>query len=77
MVEPDGAFEVAGDRSPDELADHLGWPRELVAQLVAGGRIVRTASGWRVDVAAELRQRWARALWDDNASDGESGDEDT
>ncbi|HEU5266990.1 MAG TPA: hypothetical protein VFU35_09820 [Jatrophihabitans sp.] len=75
MVEADGAFEVPGDRSPDELADHLGWPHDLVAQLVADGRIVRTASGWRVDVAAELRQRWARALWN-GESDGES-DKDT
>jgi hypothetical protein len=64
MVAADGAFDVPGDLSPVELADHLGWPRDLVAQLIEQGRIVRTQSGWTVDVAAELRQRWARALWD-------------
>ena len=63
MGEPDDAFDVPGDRSPRELADHLGWPHDLVAQLVEQGHIVRTESGWRVDVAAELRRRRRCSLW--------------
>ncbi len=74
MGEPDGAFDVPGDRSPRELADHFGWPHDLVAQLVEQGHLVRTESGWRVDVAAELRQRWARSLWGAETDDEPSPD---
>jgi hypothetical protein len=74
MAGANGASEVPGDLSPGELADRLGWPRDLVAQLIDQGRIVRTESGWTVDVAAELRQRWARALWDAESDDAPEPD---
>jgi hypothetical protein len=68
MPDQCGTFEMSGDLSPRELADRLGWPRHIVLELIEQQRIVRTAVGWRIDVAAELRRRWARSVWD--AADG-------
>lgn len=63
MADHDPSDTYPGDLTPEQLADRLGWPAELVLERIADGRIGHSAAGWTVSTSSEMREEWARAHW--------------